>query len=1572
MKKKILSLVLAAFLVLGCIPIGTFCAFAESINGPRISVVSRYAAPDSTTTVELNISNNPGIAGAILTVSYDEKLTLLEAQSGEAFSALDFTPSGTYASPCKFSWDSLDASATDDGAILILSFKVAANADQNAKLPVKVTYNNGDIFDADMNDVNVDIDNGYIAIISYIPGDVNSDETVNGKDVTLLRRYNAGGYGVQINEDAADVNDDDTINGKDVTLIRRFIAGGYLDANGNPLELKPHTVKCQHVMTATEAVEPTCTEPGNIAYWHCDKCGEYFSDSKGAYKVTLEETEIKALGHIIVVDEAVAPTESSSGLTEGSHCSRCGSVIIPQTEIPPIASESHAIIYHLYDGDEYLESKGVQNDNPNYYTSSGLTLSPLSSVGYRFNGWYDGDGESATRISKIAAGETGTMHLYAHWTPIEYSIQYDSDLIPVSDDTYTINQGKVLATPRLSGYSFVGWSDEDGNIIKRIPVGTTGHKTYSANWLSDRNQARTKKSVGDPIILEEDNKILFAYEIGEIRNVPVSVIHDFGKIVSGGIATQQSVTHSKTVSATQVSNYASTVGKATTENYGITLSNGWQNGYTISEDWCAEHGMTTEEARQYCTNDSDNWYVSSGKSGSSTTTTFNTTDTTDMKTGTKNSSASLGAETERSASATHSAEYHEDYQINSKVNAGIDIEIANIGSEIEASESVGYKESASTTVGAKDSLNASISKATGSTQQDGTVTHTGTNTSSTGSWNSESGRGGSHSVTNTESTSKTISEVLSQRTGYGESYIGHGEESTNQGFSSQESSSISYSTGITYATTETETITETISTTNTIEGYHRWVWATTSHVFLVVGYDIATSSYFVCNYSILDDSVQRFEDYSYDSSDYNDNQTGVITFEIPTDIKDYVAKKISGSEGLQYSRNGNVTAYTGNDDYVIIPEYKVIDGTVIKITGIAENAFKGKVKLQNGIDELWGIELPDSITEIPDEAFENCSSLKYINLKNITSIGERAFAGCEELKVAKISDKVTYLGKNAFLNLTGIIAHVANKAVAESVVDSGAKAIAIVVSAKCEDLSNTVLTVPEGTEFFGFYGGVGLFRSFTDLSIVSDADETVICNAEFISSKKVPVQTSSSHVIIAESSFSSPNFGIIFTADSTSLSLYGESTISSARGNAVLSRNITMDSVSYNPYPQLYLNGDFLVRGNVEQNELITFTSGQVVSINEADFAKYLGGMFTITFNANGGNTSEISRVAYYGVQTEAFPAATRDHYSFAGWFEENGTQAVNPSDLIDNDSDITLFARWSINAYNASWSSGTGYSITVKRTSSPNGGASIGNISSGAPIYSGDVLSVTYTASTGYTITSKGKTSITVSGNVTGDDIYATASPNKYTVTFNANGGSCSTSSKSVTYNSTYGSLPTPSRTGYTFSGWYTAASGGTKITSGTTVSITSNQTLYAHWSIIVVNVGNYVGWSYASAKSDLESKGIKVNLSSAYNYDYSTNTVYAQSASGNMNYGSTVTLTYSKGAKPITAGDWVYFDGGYLYGSIGGSGTWKDSSAVNGLMQVTDVTTSGGTTWYGLKFAGASVRYGWAKSDLVHQRTN
>ena len=68
-----------------------------------------------------------------------------------------------------------------------------------------------------------------------------------------------------------------------------------------------------------------------------------------------------------------------------------------------------------------------------------------------------------------------------------------------------------------------------------------------------------------------------------------------------------------------------------------------------------------------------------------------------------------------------------------------------------------------------------------------------------------------------------------------------------------------------------------------------------------------------------------------------------------------------------------------------------------------------------------------------------------------------------------------------------------------------------------------------------------------------------------------------------------------------------------------------------------------------------------------------------------------------------------------------------------------------------------------------------------------------------------------------------------KFTVTFNANNGTVSETSKSIKPNKSIGILPTPERTGYEFDGWYTEVNGGIKI--DPTTVIVSDITYYAHW---------------------------------------------------------------------------------------------------------------------------------------------
>lgn len=80
-----------------------------------------------------------------------------------------------------------------------------------------------------------------------------------------------------------------------------------------------------HTVVTDAAVAPTCTTSGMTQGSHCSTCNE----------VIKAQEFIKPFGHTEVVDQAVAPTCTESGKTQGSHCSTCSEVIKAQEFIKP-------------------------------------------------------------------------------------------------------------------------------------------------------------------------------------------------------------------------------------------------------------------------------------------------------------------------------------------------------------------------------------------------------------------------------------------------------------------------------------------------------------------------------------------------------------------------------------------------------------------------------------------------------------------------------------------------------------------------------------------------------------------------------------------------------------------------------------------------------------------------------------------------------------------------------------------------------------------------------------------------------------------------------------------------------------------------------------------------------------------------------------------------------------------------------------------------------------------------------------------------------------------------------------
>ena len=120
--------------------------------------------------------------------------------------------------------------------------------------------------------------------------------------------------------------------------------GDVLDGDMNEIQLELNQgevqVWCQHSVKATRyAQAATCTTAGNSEYYICCACGKYFSDVHGENEIAEDSWVIDALGHDIVTDEAVSATCTETGLTEGSHCTRCGTVLKAQTETPALGHD---------------------------------------------------------------------------------------------------------------------------------------------------------------------------------------------------------------------------------------------------------------------------------------------------------------------------------------------------------------------------------------------------------------------------------------------------------------------------------------------------------------------------------------------------------------------------------------------------------------------------------------------------------------------------------------------------------------------------------------------------------------------------------------------------------------------------------------------------------------------------------------------------------------------------------------------------------------------------------------------------------------------------------------------------------------------------------------------------------------------------------------------------------------------------------------------------------------------------------------------------------------------------------
>ena len=261
--------------------------------------------------------------------------------------------------------------------------------------------------------------------------------------------------------------------------------------------------------------------------------------------------------------------------------------------------------------------------------------------------------------------------------------------------------------------------------------------------------------------------------------------------------------------------------------------------------------------------------------------------------------------------------------------------------------------------------------------------------------------------------------------------------------------------------------------------------------------------------------------------------------------------------------------------------------------------------------------------------------------------------------------------------------------------------------------------------------------------------------------------------------------------------------------------------------------------------------------------------------------------------------------YAFAGWYTaaSGGTQVTANTTM--GAGNTTIYAHWTATRRSYTINYQTTYG-SLNRTSQSVAYGSKGSCTLTMP---SNNAQYTYTFQGWYTAANGGGTKVGSSltletPSVTGAATYyayVTRAVNRYTFTFNANGGSTpSSSSITKNYNEAIGTLPTCSRAAdntytYTFAGWFdtSATSGGTQLT--TTTKVTSNKTWYARWTATYKNytvTWNGNGGTPSKSSSSFHYNDALGTLPTATRPGY-TFKGWSTSASGSVNVSTTTKVT-------------------------------------------------------------------------------
>ncbi len=210
-----------------------------------------------------------------------------------------------------------------------------------------------------------------------------------------------------------------------------------------------------------------------------------------AYKVYHYQQNLNGIGYTL------AETQNLTGTTDTSVTPARKSYAgftAPAGQIITILGNGTASVEYRYTRNKYTLTIGSatgcstsgSSSSGSYYYGTTITLRASANTGYSWSKWNKGYSQYSTTANTTMTMPAESVTMTPVVTPINYSIAYNvNGGNAISNSSYNITSSVTLPTPTRSGYYFAGWTGNNGSTPQTsvtIPAGSTGDKSYTANW----------------------------------------------------------------------------------------------------------------------------------------------------------------------------------------------------------------------------------------------------------------------------------------------------------------------------------------------------------------------------------------------------------------------------------------------------------------------------------------------------------------------------------------------------------------------------------------------------------------------------------------------------------------------------------------------------------------------------------------------------------------------------------------------------------------------------------------------------------------------------------------------------------------------------------------------------------------------------------------------------------------------------------------------------------------------------------------------------------------------------------